>query len=101
MMARIIRSNESEADIYAIVRYIARDDPAAALRLVDTLDEVLATLARSPEIGPARDDLAPCLRMFPVGKYLIFYRETEEGIELVRVLHGARNLRRLLRRSRR
>lgn len=97
-MPRIVRSDQSESDIYAIAHYIARENPAAALRLIDTIDEVLNMLARSPGVGQARDDLAPSVRMFPVGKYLIFYREIPDGIELVRALHGARDLRRLFRR---
>jgi toxin ParE1/3/4 len=39
--------------------------------------------------------MAPGLRSFPVGNYVVFYRIVPEGIELVRVLHGARDLRRL------
>jgi toxin ParE1/3/4 len=44
-------------------------------------------------MGTARDNLAPGLRSFPVGNYLVFYRITPEGIEVARVLHGARDLR--------
>ena len=97
-MPRIVRSNQSELDVYRIARYIARDNPAAVLRLIDAIDEALMLLASSPEIGKIREDLAPSVRMFPVGKYLIFYRPIPEGIEVVRVLHGARDLRRLFRR---
>ena len=43
-------------------------------------------------MGPMRDELAPGLQSFPVGKYLIFYRKMKGGIEIIRVLHGARNL---------
>jgi toxin ParE1/3/4 len=32
------------------------------------------------------------LRSFPVGNYVIFYREVSEGIEIIRVLHGARDI---------
>jgi plasmid stabilization system protein ParE len=35
------------------------------------------------------------LRTFPCDAYIILYRETREGIEMVRVVHGARDLRRL------
>lgn len=98
-MPRIVRSDESEVDVYEIARFIAEENPAAAFDLIDTIDDVLRTIASSPGMGQARDDLAPAIRMFPVGKYLIFYREIPDGIELVRVLHGARNLRRLFRRK--
>jgi toxin ParE1/3/4 len=45
-----------------------------------------------PGIGRQREDLAPRLRGFPFGNYVIFYRPMENGVEIVRVLHGARDL---------
>jgi toxin ParE1/3/4 len=49
-----------------------------------------------PGMGVARFDVRPNLRMFPVGNYLILYQEIEEGVEIVRVLHGARQWQELL-----
>jgi toxin ParE1/3/4 len=43
-------------------------------------------------MGRERKDLAPGLRSFPVTKYLIFYYCTEDIIEIVRVIHGARDI---------
>jgi toxin ParE1/3/4 len=43
-------------------------------------------------MGRVRDELVPSLRSFPVGKYVIFYRPIENGIEIARILHGARDL---------
>ena len=51
-----------------------------------------------PLMGPARPELGRDLRSFPVGDYLLIYRPVKEGIELVRVVHGARNLRRIFKR---
>ncbi|HYO09502.1 MAG TPA: type II toxin-antitoxin system RelE/ParE family toxin [Tepidisphaeraceae bacterium] len=41
------------------------------------------------------------MRSLPVRGYIIFYRQTREGIELMRVLHGARDLKKIFRRKRR
>ena len=49
-------------------------------------------LAEMPESGRQREKLAPELRSFAVGNYVIFYRPIENGVEIVRVLHGARDL---------
>ena len=49
-------------------------------------------LAKNPGIGQSRPDISPELRYFPVGNYLILYREIKDGIEIVRVVHGARYL---------
>ena len=53
-------------------------------------------LARSPYLGRSREELAPRLRSFPVGDYLIFYRPTKTGIVVVRVLSGYRDPDKLL-----
>ena len=46
-------------------------------------------------MGRQRDELAPTLRSFPVGRYVIFYRSIEGGIEVARVLSAYRDLGRL------
>lgn len=48
--------------------------------------------AGAESLGPARPDLAPDLRYFVVRKYLILYRQIADGVEIVRVVHGARHL---------
>jgi toxin ParE1/3/4 len=67
--------------------------PGAALRHVERLEEPCWTLARNPGIGTARDDLLPGVRAFSVGNYVIFFRPASDGIEVVRVVHGARDYR--------
>jgi toxin ParE1/3/4 len=49
-------------------------------------------LADNPLLGRARPDIAPELRYLPIGNYLILYRTLPDGIEVVRVAHGARRL---------
>lgn len=82
-------------DLKGIVRYIAADNPAAARKFRDDLYEKFRFLALNPRIAPERPDLAPNLRYLPYGNYLIFYLPEEdgpeeEGILIIRVLHGAR-----------
>lgn len=43
-------------------------------------------------MGRSREELAPGLRSFPVARYVVFYRTGHRGIEIARVLHGARDL---------
>ena len=97
-MPRVVRTPQADDDLWEILVYIARDNEDAAFRLIDAIDERFEMLARFPMGGQARPELLPNLRSFPVGRYLIFYRPIEDGIEVLRVLHGARNLRRLFRR---
>jgi toxin ParE1/3/4 len=98
-MVRVIRSTQAKRDLLLIWVHVAEDDIRAADALIDSFTEKLSLLARFPGMGPLRPELAPNLRSFPVGKYLLFYREGERGgIELVRVVHGARDLKRVFKR---
>ena len=92
--AVVYRSPLSHQDYRDIWRYIAEDNPDAADRLLRKIDEKLNLYAAHPGMGADRSRLAAGLRSFPVGNYLIFYRAAIGGIELVRVLHGARKFKR-------
>ena len=94
-MPVIRRSPLAEQDFREIWRYIAAHNPDAADRLLLRIDSKLELYAQNPRMGRVRDQLAPGLRSFSVGKYLAFYRIVPDGIELVRVLHGARDLKAL------
>ena len=91
-MPRVVRTASMEEDLFLIWNYIREDNEAAADRIVRMIDEKFLLLAQHPRLGPARSDLAADLRYFPVGSYLIFYREIADGVEIIRVLHGARNM---------
>jgi toxin ParE1/3/4 len=91
-LAQFKRTAEAENDLLSIWRYIAKDKPQAATRLLRSIDEKCALLAENPQLGAARPDIAAELRYFSVGSYLSLYREISNEVEIVRVLHGARNL---------
>lgn len=91
-MAHVTRSARAEEDLVQIWLYVARDNPTAADKLLDTVDAACHRLAQNPRMGPARPDLAPDLRYFIVGRYLVLYRALRDGIDVVRVVHGARYL---------
>lgn len=83
---------DAEDDLDAISQYIARDNPPAALRWLDRVTELFERLAEQPGMGRARDDLRAGVRSFPHGEYLLFYTPNPDGIDVVRVIHGARKL---------
>ena len=91
-MPRVTRRPLAEADILEIWDYIADDSLAAADRWVDRLDVQFRLLAAQPMMGRARDELAPGVRSFPFGRYVVFYVPLDDGIDVVRVLHGARDI---------
>jgi len=95
-MTKYRRTRRARQDLIEIWRYVAHDDAEAADRLLDRIDISCAHLAEAPALGPARDDIRPGLRYFVVDAYLIFYRATRDGVEIVRVVHGRRDLFHLL-----
>jgi len=80
------------ADLAEIWNYIAEDSPNRADKFIDSVDGKFHELAQSPHIGRSRNELLPGLYSFPVGRYLIFYLITPDGIEIVRVLHASRDI---------
>jgi toxin ParE1/3/4 len=94
-MRNIKRTKRANQDLISIWRYIAEDNPEAATKQLDAIEQKCQLLLRYPKIGRSRYDIRKGLRTFPCDAYIILYRETAEGIEIVRVVHGARELRRL------
>ena len=91
-MSQVVLTAQAEEDLVDIACYIAQDNPEAASDFVEKMERICALLAASPEIGRLRADLAPNLRSFPVDRYVVFYVPTKSGIEVLRVLHGARDI---------
>jgi toxin ParE1/3/4 len=91
-MARLTITESARADLREIGAFIAQDSPAAARRVVERLRTQARKLAATPGIGRSRKDLRPDLFSFPVGRHVLFYRPQADGIVLVRVIHGARDL---------
>jgi toxin ParE1/3/4 len=92
-MPRVTRTDQAEFDLVEILVGIARHSVQAAARLRDEFEQTTRMLAGSPRIGRERQDLHPDLRSHPVaGRFVIFYRVADEGIEVVRVLHGSRDI---------
>ena len=90
--ARIVYSGPARRDLDQIWDYIASDNPAAASELVARIVKKCQSYANQPELGEASNTLLPGCRQFSVGQYVIYYRQVEAGIELIRVLHVARNV---------
>jgi len=91
-MSRPFFSPSSRQDLREILEYIAKDKPGAALAHVERLENECWMLARNRELGSRRDDLLTNLRCWTVGNYVVCYRPSNDGVEIVRVVHGARDL---------
>ena len=88
----IVLQPRAKTDLAEIWEFIADDSDAHADAFIDLIDQKFQVLAQQPGIGRRRDELADGLRSFPVGRYVIFYLTVPGGVQIVRVLHGARDL---------
>lgn len=88
----VVITSEAEADLEQIAAYIAEQSQRSALKLVRELRQRCESLANAPRAYPLvpRYEHAG-IRGRPFGQYLIFYRVGEDAIEVVHILHGARD----------
>jgi plasmid stabilization system protein ParE len=88
----------ADADLEEIWQYVCESSGAVrANALEDELHTAMDTLGKSPGIGHLRHDLADeALRIWTVHKFLIVYRPEIRPVQVVRVLHGARDLQAIL-----
>jgi toxin ParE1/3/4 len=85
-------SPRASGDLTEIWSYIADDSAGNADAFIDKLYETMQLLSRQPGSGRHREELASGIQSFPFGRYIIFYRAVTGGVEIVRVLHGARDI---------
>src|SRR5439155_4986142 len=83
---------QAEIDIASIWGFIADDSARAEDVMIDRIDSAFDMLAQNPMAGRARNDLALELRSFPVGNYVLFYIPVPDGIEVIRVMNGRRDI---------
>lgn len=91
-MGRLDRRPQATRDLKDIWRYIAADSESSADRWAEKIEAICIRLSKLPLSGRSRPDFGTELRSVPCGNYLVIYRALPDGIELVRVLHGARDL---------
>jgi plasmid stabilization system protein ParE len=97
-MKRFSIRPQAKVDLLEIWDYIARDSIEAANRLADRLDAAVVRVAEWPGIGHSRSDVNdPRYRFYSVGNYIIAYRVEKSAALIIRVVHGARDFRKLFR----
>lgn len=95
-MGRFLLTGPAKIDIREIVAYVRERNAPAAPKVRQNLQEAMRRLADFPGIGHSRSDLSDeSLRVWAVYSYLIVYRPDAKPLQIVRVVHGARDLKRL------
>lgn len=96
-MASLVLRPLAKADLREIALFIENENPGRGVAYVDEMQATFRLYARTSLMGRARPEISDGLRCFPFGNYVIFYRPIQNGIAVVRVLHGARDIHKVLR----
>lgn len=97
-MSAYVLSPDTLQDPQDVWDFIALDNVPAADELENEFFEAFDMLAERPGMGHTRSDLSVRdVRFWPVGSYLIVYRSNPTALQIVAVLHGARDLAEVIR----
>ena len=96
-MAQVVKTPSADHDLGQIVSYIAQDNLRAALRWLKEAEKLFDLLAEQPGIGPSiMSRRFGEIRRHAMGNYLIYYRPIPDGVQILMVVHGARDQNRLI-----
>jgi len=96
-MNRFVLTPRAKQDVNDIWDSIADHNIEAADRVIGALHSAMAKLAKTPGIGHWREELTDKRhRLFLVYSYLIVYRDKTNPLQIIRVLHAARDVKSIL-----
>ena len=91
-MLSVVRTDQAETDLAEILDSLEERSPQAAERLATAIDDRCTLLSQLPLMGRPREELGPGLRSVVIERYVLFYRVTATAVEVLRILHGARDI---------
>ena len=89
-------SRQAADDLETIGDFIAKGNPGRAISFVEELQSHCTVLLDNPAAYPLHPELGADLRASVYGKYLIFFKVIGDELLIVRILHGARDLAKVL-----
>jgi toxin ParE1/3/4 len=92
-MARVLLDQDAKQDLKQLVEHIAVEQarPDSARKLAAKIRDECQRFASNPLLGEMREDLFPSLRQFIVRPFVVFYVPFDNGIRVLRIIHGARD----------
>ena len=91
-MTRVRFTQRAREDLLGIWLYIAPQSPLIADQVYDRIEKSCGLLRDHPQLGPARPEIADDARALVIERWLALYRLVEDGVQIVRVVDGARDL---------
>ena len=98
-MAILLKRPLAELDLLNIWDYIADDSPDRVDDFLDRVESKLMTLGQNSGLGRKRSELLLDLRSFPIDNYVVFYQQIDGGIDVIRLLHGSRDIEEVFKQS--
>ena len=93
-------SPDADRDLEEIFLYWGeRAGEEVADRLIDSITERFWLLGEYPQAGPACNDIAPGVRCFPVGEYLIYYRKAGKYTDILHVFRSTQDQKKTFRKK--
>jgi toxin ParE1/3/4 len=96
-MAEVVFRHRAWRDLDQINARIAADNPSAAQRFRANVLRRIGLLERLPESAQPRPEFGSDIRTIPIGRYIVILRVVVPKVIVLRVVHGARDLPRLLK----
>jgi toxin ParE1/3/4 len=91
-MKRHIISQPAIKDLEQIIDYFSNRNIEAGEKFINEFEKKCKNIANFPNMGRSYDDIKLSLRGLPLAGYIIFYRIIDDGIEIIRVVSGYRDL---------
>ena len=88
-------SRHALGDLRSISARIADDNPSAAVRWLERMYDLFSLLTTQPEMGERCEEIRPNIRRMSLGNYVVYFEYASEIVHIVRVVHGAQDVRRL------
>ena len=92
-MLEIVYTASARADLLEAWQFVAEENPQAADQMLDVIEKGIKLLAQQPSMGRPRPELRTGLRSWPTSTpYVLYYATTTDGLNIIRVLHHARDI---------
>lgn len=91
-MMQVVFTPEAREDLRDIALKIAEHNPVRAFTYVDELDARAQRIGQFPHAAPPRPQWSDGVRIAVHGRYITVYRVCDEAVQVLRVVHGARDL---------
>ena len=96
-MPDVRRSPQAELDLASILKALDMVNPSIAERYALEFEQKARALGQFPEMGRIRSEISPGIRSTIVHPYVLFYRIEDDGLQILRILHGRMDLNRIMK----